>query len=234
MKNYFVPLFFLCSLAAAAQKKTVSKKTAPSKSAPAVASLKNQNDSVSYAIGMSVANFYSQQGVKSLNTSLVSKAINDVFAHKKTTMTDEQAQTCVMRFLNPGVFKNVESGEKFLAQNKSKPGVKTTASGLQYEVITEGKGKKPTAADTVEVNYKGTLIDGTEFDNSYKRGQSISFPLNGVIRGWTEALQLMPVGSKYKLYIPNQLGYGMNDTGPIPGGSVLVFEVELLNIKGKQ
>ena len=149
-------------------------------------------------------------------------------------MTDEQAQTCVMRFLNPGVFKNVESGEKFLAQNKSKPGVKTTASGLQYEVITEGKGKKPTAADTVEVNYKGTLIDGTEFDNSYKRGQSISFPLNGVIRGWTEALQLMPVGSKYKLYIPNQLGYGMNDTGPIPGGSVLVFEVELLNIKGKQ
>ena len=234
MKNYFVPLFFLFSFAAAAQKKTVSKKTAPSKQAPAAAGLKNQNDSVSYAIGMSVANFYSQQGVKSLNTSLVSKAINDVFAHKKTTMTDEQAQTCVMRFLNPGVFKNVESGEKFLAQNKSKPGVKTTASGLQYEVITEGKGKKPTAADTVEVNYKGTLIDGTEFDNSYKRGQSISFPLNGVIRGWTEALQLMPVGSKYKLYIPNQLGYGMNDTGPIPGGSVLVFEVELLNIKGKQ
>ena len=232
MKKYFVVGCILFSIALQAQK-TIPKKTVPAKKSQPAPSLKSQNDSVSYAIGMSVANFYSQQGIKSLNTSILSKGINDVFSKRKTTLTDEQAQTCVMRFLNPNLFKNMEAGEKFLAQNRTKPGVKTTASGLQYEVLTEGKGKKPVATDTVEVNYKGTLLDGTEFDNSYKRGAPISFALNGVIQGWTQALQLMPVGSKYKLYIPYQLAYGMNDNGPIPGGSVLIFEVELLNIKGK-
>ena len=231
MKKYLVAGFAFFSVAAQAQKTPV-KKTAPAKGTQ-TASLKNLNDSVSYAIGMSVANFYSQQGIKNLNASVVSKAINDVFNKQKVLLTDEQAQLCVMRFLNPKVFTTLEAGEKFLAQNKTKPGVKTTASGLQYEVITEGKGKKPLVTDTVEVNYAGTLLDGTEFDNSYKRGAPISFPLNGVIRGWTEALQLMPEGSKYKLYIPQQLAYGMNDNGPIPGGSVLVFEVELLKVKGK-
>lgn len=237
MKKYFVVGFALFSLAAQAQKtapkKAAPKKAAPTKAAPSAPALKNLNDSVSYAIGMSVANFYSQQGIKNLNTAIVSKAINDVFSKKKMMLSEEQANLCVMRFLNPNLFKNVEAGEKFLAQNKTRPGVKTTASGLQYEVIKEGSGRKPLATDTVEVNYAGTLIDGTEFDNSYKRGAPISFPLNGVIRGWTEALQLMPQGSKYKLYIPYQLAYGMNDQGPIPGGSVLIFEVELLNVKGK-
>jgi FKBP-type peptidyl-prolyl cis-trans isomerase len=237
MKKYFVVGFALFSLAAQAQKtapkKAVPKKTAPAKAAPSASALKNLNDSVSYAIGMSVANFYSQQGIKDLNTAIVSKAINDVFSKKKMMLTEDQANMCVMQFLNPNLFKNVEAGEKFLAENKTRPGVKTTASGLQYEVIKEGSGRKPLATDTVEVNYAGTLIDGTEFDNSYKRGAPISFPLNGVIRGWTEALQLMTEGSKYKLYIPYQLAYGMNDQGPIPGGSVLIFEVELLDVKGK-
>lgn len=233
MKKYFVAGFAFFSLTVQAQKATPKKTTPAKKPQSASTALKSLNDSVSYSIGMSVANFYSQQGVKSLNTAIVSKAISDVFSKRKTTLTDEQAQTCVMRFLNPNVFKNAEAGEKFLAQNKKKPGVRTTLSGLQYEVITEGKGKKPVVTDSVEVNYKGTLLDGTEFDNSYKRGAPISFALNGVIRGWTEALQLMPAGSKYKLYISPQLAYGMNDNGPIPGGSVLIFEVELLNIKGK-
>jgi FKBP-type peptidyl-prolyl cis-trans isomerase len=232
MKKYFVAVFALGVLTVQAQKKT-PKKTTPVKTTKSTTVLKNINDSISYAIGMSVANFYSQQGIKNLNTTIVSKAINDVFGKKTSLLTEEEAQLAVMRFLNPNVFKTIEAGEKFLAQNKNKPGVKTTASGLQYEVIKEGNGKKPVATDTVEVNYAGTLIDGTEFDNSYKRGSSISFPLNGVIRGWTEALQLMPVGSKYKLYIPYKLAYGMNDMGHIPGGSVLIFEVELLNIKGK-
>jgi FKBP-type peptidyl-prolyl cis-trans isomerase len=236
MKKYFVVGFALFSLTVQAQK-TAPKKTVPKKntvtSSQTASSLKNLNDSVSYAIGMSVANFYSQQGIKSLNPSIVSKAINDVFNKKKALLTEEQANRCVMQVLNPDVFKNIDAGERFLAQNKTKPGVKTTASGLQYEVIKEGNGKKPLATDTVEVNYAGTLIDGTEFDNSYKRGAPISFPLNRVISGWTEALQLMPEGSKYKLYIPHQLGYGMNDQGQIPGGSVLIFEVELLEVKGK-
>jgi FKBP-type peptidyl-prolyl cis-trans isomerase FklB len=237
MKKYFVVGFALFSLTVQAQK-TAPKKTVPKKNTPVISSqtassLKNLNDSVSYAIGMSVANFYSQQGIKNLNPSIVSKAINDVFNKKKALLTEEQANRCVMQVLNPDVFKNIDAGERFLAQNKTKPGVKTTASGLQYEVIKEGNGKKPLATDTVEVNYAGTLIDGTEFDNSYKRGAPISFPLNRVISGWTEALQLMPEGSKYKLYIPHQLGYGMNDQGQIPGGSVLIFEVELLEVKGK-
>ena len=232
MKKYFVVGLALFSLSAQAQK-TVPKKTAPVKTKPSAPALKNLNDSVSYAIGLSVANFYSQQGIKNLNASIVSRAINDVFAKSKLLLTEDQANLFVMRFLNPNLFQNIEAGEKFLAANKTKPGVKTTPSGLQYEVIKEGSGRKPLATDTVEVNYKGTLTNGTEFDNSYKRGAPISFPLNRVIPGWTEALQLMPEGSKYRLYIPHQLAYGMNDQGQIPGGSVLIFEVELLEVKGK-
>lgn len=125
-----------------------------------------------------------------------------------------------------------EDGEKFLAENAKKPGVKTTASGLQYKAVTEGTGKKPKATDTVEVHYRGTLIDGTEFDSSYKRKQSISFPLNRVIAGWTEGLQLMTIGSKYQLFIPYQLGYGAQGAaGAIPPYAALIFEVELLGIK---
>ena len=125
-----------------------------------------------------------------------------------------------------------EDGEKFLAENKLRDGVKTTESGLQYEVIKLGKGKKPTAESTVKVHYEGTLIDGTVFDSSYKRGEPIEFPLSGVIKGWTEGLQLMPVGSTYKLYIPYQLGYGDRGAGQsIPPYSALIFTVELLDIK---
>jgi FKBP-type peptidyl-prolyl cis-trans isomerase FklB len=132
---------------------------------------------------------------------------------------------------NPQLGENVKSCNNFLADNKKNGNIHTTPSGLQYEVLTQGTGAKPAATDTVTVNYKGTLLNGTEFDNSYTRGQPATFPLNGVIKGWTEALQLMPTGSKYKLYIPYQLAYGLNDNGPIPGGSLLVFEVELLDVK---
>lgn len=125
-----------------------------------------------------------------------------------------------------------EAGEQFLAENAKKPGVKSTASGLQYKVLTEGQGQKPTATDTVEVHYRGTLIDGQEFDSSYKRGESISFPLNRVIRGWTEGLQLMPVGAKYELYIPYELAYGEQGAGGvIPPYATLIFQVELLGIQ---
>ncbi|TKB48724.1 FKBP-type peptidyl-prolyl cis-trans isomerase [Ferrimonas sediminicola] len=126
-------------------------------------------------------------------------------------------------------------GEAFLAENAKKEGVQVTDSGLQYKVITQGEGAKPAATDTVEVHYRGTLIDGTEFDSSYKRGESISFPLNGVIKGWTEGLQLMSVGSKYELYIPSDLAYGERGAGQsIPGNAALVFEVELLGIPSQE
>ena len=128
--------------------------------------------------------------------------------------------------------KHKMEGQKFLEENKNKKGVKVTESGLQYEVLVEGKGKKPAAENTVEVHYRGTLIDGTEFDSSYKRNTSISFPLNGVIKGWTEGLQLMKEGSKYKFYIPSELAYGERGAGQsIPPHATLIFEVELLKVK---
>jgi len=124
-----------------------------------------------------------------------------------------------------------EEGNKFLEQNKKRPGVITLPDGLQYEIITKGTGPIPTAKDTVSANYIGTLINGTEFDNSYKRGEPLTIPVSGVIRGWTEALELMPVGSKWKLFIPSDLGYGDRGAGgAIPGGAALIFEIELLNI----
>ena len=128
--------------------------------------------------------------------------------------------------------RNQMEGQKFLEENKNKEGVTVTASGLQYEVLTEGKGKQPTVEDTVEVHYRGTLINGTEFDSSYKRNASTSFPLNGVIKGWTEGLQLMKEGAKYKFYIPPELAYGERGAGQsIPSHATLIFEVELLKVK---
>lgn len=236
MKKLFLFSFLLVGLGAAAQKKSTPVKKAPATPAPAAA-LRTLTDSASYAIGISVANFYAQQGMSNLNVAMVSKAISDVFGGKKALIDDQQANSVIMRFIGKAQEAkskpNIAAGEKFLAANKTKPGVQTTASGLQYQVVVQGTGPTPTATDSVQCHYAGTLIDGTEFDNSYKRGQPITFPVGGVIKGWTEALQLMPVGSKYKLFIPHQLAYGTNDVGTIPAGSVLLFEVELLKIMGK-
>lgn len=233
MNKILVGALLLFSFAVQAQtKKTATRKTPARSTASATARpLKNLTDSASYALGLSVANFYKQQGFKNLNTALIAQAINDVQAGKKPVFTEEQANETIMFFVNPDLRNSIEAGKKFMAQNKSKAGVKTTASGIQYEVLKEAAGAKPKAFDTVVVNYVGTLLNGTEFDNSIKRGQPAEFPLNAVIKGWTEGLQLMSVGSKYKFYIPYNLGYGLNGNGPIPGGATLVFEVELLDVK---
>jgi FKBP-type peptidyl-prolyl cis-trans isomerase len=238
MKKILVAFALILSVAAYAQKTNV-KKTIPKKTTGTTqsSSLKTLEDSASYAIGVSVANFYSQQGLKNINTTMVAKAISDIYSKRKPVMDEATCNSVVMRLMNTMQTQkskpNIEAGEAFLIKNKSNPAVKTTPSGLQYEIITQGTGPKPAATDTVVAHYKGALLNGTEFDNSYKRGEPITIPVNHVIAGWTEALQLMPVGSKYKLYIPYQLAYGANDNGPIPGGSVLIFEVELLSIKGK-
>jgi len=230
MKKTFLALTLLGGLVATAQKKPVPAKK-PVAAAPL---LKTTIDSVSYSIGVNVASFYQQQGITKLNAAVLSKAINDVLSGKKTLLNDEEANGVMMRCMQQASEAKakpaVAAGEMFLAQNKTKPGVKTTPSGLQYQVIKEGSGARPTVADSVTCHYAGTLIDGTEFDNSYRRGEPITFAVGGVIAGWTEALQLMSVGSKYKLFVPYQLAYGTNDVGAIPAGSVLVFEVELLSI----
>ncbi|MGZ3955992.1 MAG: FKBP-type peptidyl-prolyl cis-trans isomerase N-terminal domain-containing protein, partial [Flavisolibacter sp.] len=182
MKKYFLVAFCIVSAASYAQKPTakpVAKKPATTTTSSTV--LKTESDSLSYAIGLSVANFYRQQGIK-LNTALISRGLNDVVGKKKTLITDEQANLLFMCHQNPQICTNVKEGEAFLAKNKKNPNVKVTQSGLQYEVITPGTGMRPNPTDTVTVNYKGTLLNGTEFDNSFKRGQPASFPLNGVIR----------------------------------------------------
>ena len=205
--------------------------------------LKNFDDSLSYAIGMRLYDMYEGDNLNNeTDSAIVLKAFTDKM-NKQEVLTAEEEEATIMAFFTKKQeeqqreqAKQYESikaeGETFLAENAKRPEVKTTESGLQYEVITEGKGQKPTETDVVKVHYKGTLIDGTVFDSSYDRGEPAEFPLNGVIRGWTEGLQLMSVGSKYKLYIPYQLGYGERGAGgTIKPYSALVFDVELLEIK---
>ena len=193
------------------------------------------NDSISYAIGFNHALFFKQQGITNLDTADIIKAINDVLGNKQLQFNDRIANTVmnklIIRIQENKVKPAIDAGRALLAKNKKNPKIKTTASGLQYEIIRQGKGIKPAKTDTFVCNYKGTLIDGTEFDNSYKRGQPLVYPVAGVIRGWTEGLQLMPVGSKYNFYIPYELAYGPFDNGAIPGGSLLIFELELLDVK---
>lgn len=203
------------------------------KAVAAALPMKNSVDSFSYAIGLSIANFYKQQGVNNINNQLVLKALTDS-KNGKAALNEEQANACIMTHMQAARSQKSsgakKAGQAYLEQNKAKQGVVTLPSGLQYQVITTGTGPKPTINDQVKCHYAGSFTDGNEFESSYKNGQPVTFPVGGVIRGWTEALQLMPVGSKWKLFIPSELGYGDMDNGPIPGGSTLIFEVEILEI----
>jgi len=232
MKKLFILALMLLSIFSFAQ---VKKKTVPAKTTQQTLLLKSSEDSLSYAIGLSVAGFYKEQGVQNVNANIVAKAITDVLKTGKPLMNDQQANSCIISFVQKAKAEKAEpnkkAGEAFLAENKTKPGVITLPSGLQYIVLKEGTGPKPAAADKVKCHYEGTLIDGTVFDSSIKRGEPIEFAVTGVIPGWTEALQLMPVGSKWKLFIPSNLGYGDQGAGAsIKPGSTLIFEVELLDI----
>ena len=191
---------------------------------------------VSYCVGMSIAGSLLQQNLQGINPEIMAQAISDVFQGKPAPYAPEQANQIISQYLSVAVqeqFKaNKEAGEKFLAENFKKEGVQTTISGLQYEVIEEGKGKNPSATSQVKVHYHGTLLDGTVFDSSVERNSPATFGVNQVIPGWTEALQLMKEGAKYRLYIPQDLAYGEQ---PHPGGPIqpfmaLIFDVELLEI----
>ena len=193
-------------------------------------------DKISYALGLSMGQNLMGSGVEKLNYQDLAQGIEDVLTHAQPKITYQEAQQVLNQF-----FQELEAkvagaakaeGEKFLAENAKREGVKTTASGLQYEILEPSLGQKPKATDTVRVHYEGTLIDGTVFDSSYRRGESITFPLNGVIAGWTEGLQLMSIGSKYKFFIPYQLAYGERGAGQsIPPYAALIFTVELLGIE---
>ena len=206
--------------------------------------IKTQKDSVSYSIGMNIGGNFKRQSVD-VDPAVLNQAIKDMLAGGKTLLTEEQAQD-VLAGLQQRMAatqaertkalgdKNKKDGDAYLAENKKKEGVKTTASGLQYKVLKAGTGPKPTADQTVTVNYKGMLTDGTEIDNSYKRGSPATQSVKGFMKGWTEALQLMPVGSKWQIFIPSDLGYGDRGSGPVIGpGATLIFEVDLHSIQEK-
>jgi len=206
------------------------------------ASLKSQKDKVSYAIGLDIGRNLKRQLID-VDLNLLMQGLKDGMRDAKTLLSDKEAQEVMMTFqkeqmakLNENARKlgekNKKEGETFLAENKKKPGVVTLPSGLQYKILKEGTGRNPKATDTVVTHYRGTLLDGKEFDSSYKRGEPATFPLNGVIRGWTEALQLMKPGAKWQLFIPPQLAYGERGAGQDIGpNATLIFEVELIAIK---
>jgi FKBP-type peptidyl-prolyl cis-trans isomerase FklB len=238
MKKIVVSLFCVAaglSVVAQVKKPVTANHAGTAAKAAAPIALKTIQDSLSYSIGLSVANFYKQQNITDINTAIVTRAINDVNKKNKLLLDEQQANQCIVGYMQKSKAEkstgNKKIGETFLAANKSKPGVISLASGLQYSVIKEGSGPKPSLTDKVKVHYHGTLIDGRVFDSSIERGEPIELSVNGVIPGWTEALQLMPVGSKWKLFIPSNLAYGDQQAGPlIAPGSTLVFDVELLDI----
>ena len=229
-----------------------TKKPVPAKSSAVAAKpkptpgqslrLASNADSISYSIGMNIAQSLKQQGMSNVNTLALAKALEAALKDQPTILSPEQANQVLGVYMQKEYEKrNVESkkvadvnkkeGDAFLSQNKAKPGILTTASGLQYQVVQEGTGAKPTATDKVKVHYTGRLINGKVFDSSVERGQPAEFAVNGVISGWTEALQLMAVGSKWKLFIPSNLAYGDRAMGgDIAPGSTLIFDVELLDI----
>ena len=228
------------------QNSTAAKKPAGTSGASAAIVLKTQKAKNSYAIGMSMGMSVKRQSID-VDPALVARGVRDQLNASKTLMTEDEMRATLQQLQGELIKQqqakaqaaegvNRKEGDAFLAANKTKSGVTTLPSGLQYKVVTEGTGPKPTASDTVTVNYRGTLVNGKEFDSSYKRGQPTTFPVGGVIKGCTEALQLMPVGSKWQLSIPPDLAYGNHpppgsDIGP---GATLLFEVELLKIVEKK
>jgi len=227
---------------------TQSASPAAAQQAPAlktreIPELPTQKERFSYALGMNIGSNLRRQSVP-VDPDILLRGLKDTLAGSQTLLTEEEERTVIMEVqadirkqmqekLKAEGETNKKDGEAFLAANKAKEGVVTLPSGLQYKILQAGTGPKPTATDSVTVNYRGTLINGTEFDSSYKRGQPATFPVNGVIKGWTEALQLMPVGSKWQLFIPSDLAYGERGPAEIGPNSTLTFEVELLKIAEK-
>jgi FKBP-type peptidyl-prolyl cis-trans isomerase FklB len=246
MKKVLVVVVALCAVFSLSFGQKAGKKT--EKAGDTKIEIKSSMDSISYSYGMDIGKYFKElekMGTK-ISIDLLSRGMNDYTKNGKTLISLEDATKVLTKFSqdmqakqkemmektkNEMSDKNIKEGAKFLEENKTKEGVKVTKSGLQYKVITEGKGKKPLLTDTVTVNYAGRTIDGKEFDSSYKRGQPATFPLGGVIEGWKEALQLMPEGSKYQIFIPSNLAYGEAGAGQAIGPhATLIFDIELIKV----
>lgn len=240
MKKLLFLLMSICvMLELAAQSKPAAKPAAVSPGKATAAPkplLQNGLDSLSYAIGNNIGQSIQMQGIDQLNYSLLSKAIEDVLQKKQPLMDQNTCMNTIQQKLQEFMMSKIntqkEEGRAFLAKNKTQQGIVELPSGIQYKIVQEGTGVKPTVADTVTVHYRGSLINGNVFDDSYSRGTPIEFPLGNLIEGWKQALVLMPVGSKWMLYIPSDFGYGDRGAGAnIPGGATLLFEIELLGVK---
>ncbi len=243
MKHFFlaVSVSMMACVAVQAQVKPKLKVVNPVAtkiSKPVVGILKNLEDSFSYALGLNIANNLQQQGIDKISNAAMQKAMDDVFSKKPFLLNEQQSNNCIQQKIQGSMSKKNElvksQGNAFLAANKKKPGVISLPSGLQYEIIKRGDASSsmPTLQDTVVAHYAGTLINGKKFDNSYDRGEPLTIPVGGVIRGWTEILQMMHIGDKWKVFIPSELGYGDRGAGAdIPGGAALIFEMELISIK---
>ena len=199
--------------------------------------LTNSVDTLSYCLGADVASSLKSSNVEDINYDAFMKGFDDVYKDKELMLKKDTLRVLINKYIMDirmkSFEKNLEEGKKFLEENKKREGVITTESGLQYEIITEGTGKSPSATSIVRTHYRGTLINGAQFDSSYEKGEPIEFPLNGVIKGWTEGLQYMKEGGKYKLYLPTELAYGMNvrPGGKIQPNMALIFEIELIEVK---
>ncbi|MGC2697183.1 MAG: FKBP-type peptidyl-prolyl cis-trans isomerase [Candidatus Angelobacter sp.] len=226
------------------QQAAPAKSDAPAPKSDTAFPFATKKEKVSYALGMNIGESLHRQPID-VDPDVLAQGLKDAMAGGKTKLTDDEVKATLIQLqtemrgkqeeqMKQATENNKKEGEAFLAANKTKAGVVTLPSGLQYKILTEGKGPKPTASDTVVCNYRGTLINGTEFDSSYKRGEPATFPVGGVIKGWTEALQLMPVGSKWQLFIPSEMAYGARGAGgEIGPNATLIFEVELISIQGK-
>lgn len=238
MRTSLVVISMLCCVHMQAQvKKTApTAKPAAKPAAPAGVVLKTRADSVSYAIGVLDGTFFKSQGLTNVNSAVLGQAFKEALAGN-TKLTPEQCNDILRVELDKlkmsKVQPTVEEGQKFLAANKKRPGVVETASGIQYEVITQGTGPKPVDTSVVRVHYVGTFLNGQKFDSSRDRGQPITFSFSEVIRGWGEVIKLQPVGTRFKCWIPYSQAYGLQDYNGIPGGSTLVFDIELLELVSK-
>jgi FKBP-type peptidyl-prolyl cis-trans isomerase FklB len=220
MKNFFLPLILIMGITSINAQ-----------------NLNTEMEKVSYSLGVNVAKSVKNQGLESIDSEAIAQAFTDVFEGNELKISEQESNVILQEYFGKLAQKaqsqNVEAGQNFLAENAKRDGVVTTATGLQYEVLTEGSGDSPKETDQVTVHYHGTLIDGTVFDSSVERGQPATFPVNGVIPGWVEALQLMNPGAKFKLFIPSNLAYSERGAGGAIGpNATLIFEVELISIGG--